>query len=79
MKGQSPDVNWEFDFEPLTGSDRWHGAQLAVLMDIRRETKKLNTLLHCQNFIAIPTILRAIKTNTTKHERAKSSRSRKRR
>ena len=35
-------------------------AQLAVLMDIRRELQKLNKLLNCQNFLSIPKYLRLL-------------------
>lgn len=35
-------------------------AQLAVLMDIRDELKKLNALFHCSNFTRIPQRLDAI-------------------
>ena len=45
------------------------GAQLAVLMDIRDELKRLNTLLHCPNFVEFPHILRRIRLNTTKRKR----------
>jgi hypothetical protein len=40
----------------------WEGAQLAVLMDIRDELKRLNELLHCYNFTSIPATLRGIRT-----------------
>lgn len=46
---------------------------VAVLMDIRDELKELNRLLHCSNFVAIPTILRTIRRNTTKRRRNKKS------
>ncbi len=39
---------------------------LAVLMDIRDELKRLNSLLHCHNFTDIPFVLRSIKQNTVK-------------
>lgn len=38
----------------------------AILLDIREELKRLNGLLHCHNFVEIPSILRAVKKNTTK-------------
>ncbi len=44
------------------------GAQLAVLMDIRDELKRLNGLLGCQNFLNIPRELRQIRLNTTKRK-----------
>jgi hypothetical protein len=42
----------------------WEQGKLAVLMDIRDELKRLNGLLHCQNFIEIPYRLDAIRRNT---------------
>jgi hypothetical protein len=44
----------------------FNGAQLAVLMDIRDEIQRLNSLLHCNNFTQIPHILRSIRRNTAK-------------
>lgn len=35
--------------------------QCALLMDIRDELQKLNSLLHCSNFTGIPTTLRSIR------------------
>ena len=49
-----------------SGGVSWDGVQTAVLMDIRDELKKLNQLLGCENFIAIPSILRAVRANTAK-------------
>lgn len=46
--------------------DSWAEVQVAVLMDIRDELKQLNRLLGCQNFIAVPQILRRISSNTAK-------------
>lgn len=47
----------------------WTQAQVAVLMDIRDELKRLNALLHCHNCVAIPQKLDAIVKNTTKKRR----------
>ncbi len=47
----------------------WDGVHAAILMDIRDELKKLNTLLHCNNFTAIPHTLNSIRKNTTKKRR----------
>lgn len=41
-----------------------------VMEQVRDEMKKLNSLLHCQNFIAIPRKLDAIKRNTARKRRA---------
>lgn len=47
-------------------TDTW---QLAALLSIRDELKKLNQLLHCGNFIDIPHKLERIKRNTTKRRK----------
>lgn len=52
----------------LSGVDNDH-AQLAVLMDLRDELKRLNALLHCPNFIGMPAILRQVAANTKKARR----------
>lgn len=44
---------------------------VAVLMDIRDELQRLNTLLHCRNFTDIPVRLRAIQRNTVKKRKAR--------
>lgn len=55
------------------GTTTIEAVQVAVLMDLRDELQKLNTLLNCQNFIDIPAILRTIRRNTTKPRRRKKS------
>lgn len=44
-------------------TDTW---QLAVLLSIRDELRRLNAVLHCSNFLDIPHKLERIKRNTTK-------------
>lgn len=44
----------------------WDEVQVAVMMDIRDELKRLNAVLHCPNFLDIPHKLERIKRNTTK-------------
>lgn len=44
---------------------------MATLCVIRDELKKLNALLHCHNFVAIPQKLDAIKRNTIKKRKPK--------
>lgn len=57
------DVSW--NVTDTTGRTLgWDGAKVAVLMDIRDELKKLNNLLSCGNFVAIPHILREISKHT---------------
>jgi len=46
-----PDANGHYSFD---------SARLAVLMDIRDELQKLNSLLHCANFTGIPRTLQTI-------------------
>lgn len=46
--------------------------QTAVLMDIRDELQRLNSLLHCYRFIGIPNQLEKIVRNTAKRRRKKS-------
>lgn len=65
------DANWD-----LTDSVGLDGASLAVLMDIRDELKRLNKVLQCPNFIAVPrklddieAELRQIRLNTRKKKR----------
>lgn len=60
MGNRHKDANWTIEGEALT----YEQAQLAVLMDLRDELKKLNALLHCGNFVAIPGVLREIRENT---------------
>ena len=38
----------------------------ALLIDIRRELKSLNSLLHCHNTLEIPRLLRKIRANTNR-------------
>lgn len=62
------DVSWNISCS-ADGSLSFEGAQLAVLMDIRDELKKLNGVIGCHNFIAVPQILRGIRKNTAKPRR----------
>ena len=71
--GRFKDVNWwlaknngQIRFDESTSG------LLAVLMDIRDELKRLNELLHCSNFITIPTTLRSIEHNTNKKPKKKA-------
>ena len=42
----------------------WDQVQVAVLMDIRDELKRLNAAIYCPNFTAIPRRLAQIASNT---------------
>jgi hypothetical protein len=49
----------------------WEKVQVAVLMDIRSELRRLNSTLQCPNFIDIPRKLDRIARNTAKKKKVK--------
>lgn len=53
------DVNWNLAQAPGGAPATWEQVQLALLMDIRDELRRLNGLLHCPNFTGIPHTCRA--------------------
>lgn len=57
------DLEWELPGLPVPNWDTVHAA---LAMDIRDELKKLNSLLHCQDFLEIPFKLHHIDLNTRK-------------
>lgn len=66
MNQRHKDGNWSL---PTTADGKiqtWEHVQIAVLMDIRDELKSLNAVLHCPNFLAIPSKLDTIAKNTRK-------------
>ncbi len=69
---RSRDVSWTLNLLP-SGRVSTDDAQLAVLMDIRDELKRLNSLLHCGNFMRIPRILDRISANTHKPKKRKKA------
>ena len=52
------DANWNLTAPNV---QTWDQAQVAVLMDLRDELKKLNAVLACPNFQEIPHTLKAIR------------------
>lgn len=62
------DQNWTIP-QSDSGTVSWDGVTVAILMDIRDELKKLNALLHCSNFVTIPTIMREVAVNTKPKKR----------
>ena len=48
------------------GGITWDRVHIAVLMDIRRELRKLNVVLNCPSARAIPDLLRKIDRNTAR-------------
>ena len=67
---QQPNVDWTIAEADGTVPS-WERAGIAVLMDIRRELRRLNRLLACPNFTSIPNTLRQIRRNTTRKTRKK--------
>ena len=54
----------------------WEQVQVEVLMDIRYELQRLNGLLACPNFMAIPRKLERIARNTAKKRKPARAQSR---
>jgi len=54
----------------------WNGVLCAVLMDIRRELKRLNVAIYCPNFLAIPANLQKIERNTRNTRKTKRTKKR---
>lgn len=51
-------ANLEWDATNAKGGvDTWEQVNSILLMDIRAELRRLNALLHCSNFIGIPSQL----------------------
>lgn len=46
--------NWNLGESNANNCVSWQQMHMALLMDIRDELQKLNALLHCGNFLAIP-------------------------
>lgn len=59
------------DENGVTHSQLRDGVTVAVLMDIRDELKRLNDLLHCQNFIGMPATRCSIRRKLPTPERVK--------
>ena len=70
MSKQYPDVEWNLANEQGNIAT-WRHVSIAVLMDIRRELRTLNSLLRCPNFQAMPGYLARISRNTAKPRKAK--------
>lgn len=63
--------NATFDLTNNNGGIEWSKVPIAVLYDIRDELQTLNRLLSCENFLQIPRVLRAIRSNTSKPRKKK--------
>ena len=62
------DANWTVPCNS-EGKISFEGAQLAVLLDLRDELKRLNAVFACYNFRRIPSKLEAIRKNTAKRRK----------
>lgn len=65
--------NWTH-YENGDGTISYEAAQMILLMDIRGQLRKLNNLLHCANFTAIPSTLRAIAAHTKRRKPKRGAR-----
>lgn len=63
------DIQWRV--RDQDGEVTFDGAQLAVLMDLRDELKKLNVLLHCRNFTNLPAQIRGLRRDLAPKKRRK--------
>ena len=62
--------NWQWNESPDKDGDySWNQAIVSVLTDIREELQKLNSVLQCPNFIAVPSKLDQIAKNTRKRRK----------
>jgi len=57
--------NWT-PLDETGNAPTWERIEIAVLLDLRDELRKLNALLACPNFIVIPQKLARIARNTAK-------------
>lgn len=55
------DVEWRLTPEDGDNTYSWTQVKVGVLMDIRAELRKLNALLGCHRFVAVPTTLKEIR------------------
>lgn len=60
------DSNWSLPQDREGNALDWKSVEIAILMDIRDELKRLNGVLHCPNFLAIPQKLDTIEKNVRK-------------
>lgn len=60
-------LSWNVSSELTT----WEMVQVRLLQDIRDTLNEVSDLLHCDNAVDIPNILRDIRKNTAKPKRRK--------
>ena len=59
------DADWDLPEKNYS----WTPVTAALLMDLRDELKRLNRLLHCDNFVGIPWTLKRIEAAVTPQRR----------
>jgi hypothetical protein len=59
-------INWKVPTTATGAILDWDAVQLAILMDIRRELRRLNRILGCNNFLRLPHDVNQIRCNTAK-------------
>lgn len=68
------DLNWNLP-EGVRSAGRnvhsWDSIHSALLMDIRDQLQALNALLHCANFVSIPSTLRGIRRDVQRRRQRK--------
>ncbi len=69
------DMNWNLpEGKPCESGGNAHKEshiQISLLMDLRDELKRLNSLLHCGSFIRIPSVLDQIAKHTKRPKRGR--------
>ena len=70
-----PDLDWLVADEH-GDMPTWERIGIAVLMDIRRELRRLNAAIYCQNFLAMPHHLKRIARNTEKAPKKRGAKTR---
>ncbi len=68
MDTRFKNIVWQLPVAADGGIKTWEAVNVAVLMDIRDELKRLNYLLNCHNFVEFPRTLREIAKNTEKRK-----------
>jgi len=59
-----PYKNWDWNIGTAYPVPTWDQVKTAILLDIRDELQKINAVLGCSNFQAIPRQLAQINANT---------------
>lgn len=69
--GKNWNINGIVDSDGCLKVDSMTDVNVALLMDIREELRRLNAVFACRNFQEVPTILRRISNHTAKPRKVK--------